>query len=303
MAIKKYLQVIFFISTALIALIPCTLYAGNYIVDKRIICLAPNLTEICYALGLEKNIVAVTDNCKYPKQVKEKPSIGTEKNLTIEKIIQYHPNLIISSARVNDPQQIHQLIMHGFSVIITSNDTIDEIFRTIKLIGHETDAESKAQQLLDFMKNRMAQIKSISENYPKQRVLVVLNTDPVITSQRGSIIDQLIRVAGGDNIGASPDIATPFPDLAQLIAYNPEVILELSMDDSSDTSAIDSVYQRWARWKNTPAVKLGRIYVIPASPLFSGSPRLIEGLEMIAAALYPEKSKELLRSEVKQFFE
>ncbi len=278
-------------------------YASNYIVEKRIICLAPNLTEICYSLGLEKNIVAVTDHCEYPKRVKGKPSVGHEKNLDLSKIIQFQPNLIISSARVNNAQQIQQLINRGFSVLITSNDSINEIFGTIKQIGTEMNVDQRAQYVVDFMKNRISQVRSIADEYKMQRILLVVNSDPFITCQRGSIIDQLIRIAGGDNIGGSPEFNTPFPDLEKLLAYTPEVILELTSGDPTDTSAIDSVYTRWSHWGKTPAIQAGRIYVIPASPLLSGSPRLIEGLEMIAAALYPEKSKELLNSDVKQLFE
>lgn len=270
---------------------------GEYIVEKRIICLAPNLTEICYALGLEKNILAVTDNCTYPERACDKPQVGPAKDLNTSMIRSMYPNLIFSSARVNDPEDIKELIEHGFSVTVTSNDTVDEILSTIRLIGQQTDTSERAHEIIHYMKTRIHDIRALSKQYDTPRILVVFNTDPVVTCRRGSIIDQLINIAGGDNIAAYPDVQSPFPDLDKLIKHEPQVIIELQMDTSDDSASVEPTYIRWSKWQETPAIKQGKVYVLPAAPFLSGSPRIIDALEMIAAALYPEHSKELLNQE------
>jgi len=261
---------------------------------QRIIALAPNLTEICYSLGLQNEIIAITDNAKYPPQTRNKPSIGLEKDINVSWIKKLAPTIVIADRKGNSPKQIASMIENGLNVKITTNDSIDEIYNTIKLVGRWTGSEAQAENLIDEMKTRIARIKSMIENKPSQKVLFIVNSDPIMTCGKNSIPDILINLIGSDNIATIGNKNNPFPDMEALVKREPEIIFEIIIQNGKKIRPTNEIYRRWSKWPDAPAVKNWRIFVIPHEPVMIAGPRLIRGLEIISSAMYPELADEIL---------
>jgi len=300
--VKKMAKIFSLITTVLILIFVSNLYldAGNHYYEnsQRIVSLSPGLTEICCLLGLQDHIIAVTEHAVYPPQIKKKQNLGKEINVDVKKIILLRPNLVLASTGINNPYQIEKMINAGVNLKLNSSDSMKDIFTSIKNIGKWTNTQQQAKKLTKNLKNRIAIIKGIAKKKASPKVLLILNSNPLITCRRGSLLDDILSIAGGINIASNDLINNPFPDLESLAMQHPEVIIEIKMKHNKET--YNKINQRWAKWKDIPAVKNGKIYILPADPFLTPGPRLIDGLEMIAAALYPDKSKEILSSTVNQ---
>lgn len=269
-------------------------YGESYKTRQRIITLAPNLTEICYSLGVQDKIIAITDNATYPPQTRNKPSIGLEKDINISWIKKLAPTIIIADHKRNNSKQISTMIENGLNVKITTNDSIDEIYNTIKQIGRWTGSKTQAEILIDNMKTRIARIRSMVKNKPPQKVLFIVNSDPIMTCGKDSIPDILVNLIGSDNIATIGNKNNPFPDMEALVKRGPEIIFEIIIQNGKKIRPSNEIYRRWAKWPDAPAVKNWRIFVIPHEPVMIAGPRLIRGLEIISSAMYPELADEIL---------
>ncbi|MCD6460049.1 ABC transporter substrate-binding protein [bacterium] len=277
---------------------PSFLKAGGHYYEQsqRIISLSPGLTEICYMLGIGDQLIGVTKNAVYPPEAQKKQNLGKEKHVNVNKIILLRPNLVLASTGINNPYEIQKMIKAGVTVKLSSSDSLSDIFTSIKNIGKWTNRQYEAKKLTKNLKSRIAIIKSIAKKNKAPKALLILNTNPLITCRRGSLLDEILKIAGADNIATNDLINNPFPDIESLAMQNPDVIIEISITQTKET--YNKIYRRWAKWKNIPAVKNGKIYILPAEPFITPGPRLIDGLEMIAAALYPDKNKEILSSTI-----
>jgi len=102
---------------------------------KKIISLAPNITEILFALELDEEILAVTDFCDYPNAALTKPKIGGFVNPSIEMIISLNPDLIIATRDGNRRETIQKLNDLGLSVYVINPNGFDGVMKTMQNIG------------------------------------------------------------------------------------------------------------------------------------------------------------------------
>jgi iron complex transport system substrate-binding protein len=135
------------------------------------------------------------------------------------------------------------------------------------------------------MRSRVAWVAGQVKGRPPARVLYVLWPDPLITAGRGSIIDALIGVAGGENVAGGISLRYPRLNLEEVLRVDPEVILLAGM--GSRPLRAESV-QGWEGWQVLRAVKAGRVQALDGDLLHRPGPRIVEGLEAIARALHPD---------------
>jgi iron complex transport system substrate-binding protein len=112
--------------------------------------------------------------------------------------------------------------------------------------------------------------------------------DPLISSGKGTFVDDLIRIAGGANIAESARGKHPRYSMEEVIAQDPQVIILSSMNSKDP---LTDQRQWWDQWKEISAVRSGRIYVVDADLILRPSPRIVDGLEAIARAIHPEAFK------------
>jgi iron complex transport system substrate-binding protein len=255
---------------------------------QRIISVAPNVTEILFALGLGDRLVGVSSYCRFPPEALRKEKIGGYINPSLEKIVALRPDLVIGIAEGDLKTFVDKLANLKIPVYITNPKNVAEVITSVHNIGEVTDSAPSAQRVTQAMQERIQAIRTKVQGRPHPRVLHVLNFDPLISAGKGTFVDDLIRLGGGRNIVEVAQGKYPRFSLEEVLAVDPEVILLASMR-SDDPLAEQR--QWWERWKTVSAVRQGRIHVLNSDLIHRPSPRIVDGLEQVARAIPPEAFK------------
>ncbi|MFH2011415.1 MAG: cobalamin-binding protein [Pseudomonadota bacterium] len=250
----------------------------------RIVSLAPSITETLYYLNLGGRIVGVTEFSNYPFEAKGKPNVGSYINLNIEKIISLKPDLIIAIADGNKKGAVDTLERLGYSVYAINPRCVKDIFRTIENIGKITGCTDRAKRLINGLKSRVTYIESRTKWTERPKVFFQIGINPVVTVGKNTYHNDLITMAGGLNIAGKDKTKYPQYSLEEILLNTPDIIIISSMYRGG---GFERNKKNWMKWKNIPAVKNGRIYIIDSDLVDHPSPRIIDGLEELARMIHP----------------
>ena len=250
---------------------------------QRIISLAPNITEMLFALGLGARVMAVTSYCDFPPEAKTKEKIGDTLQPNLERIIALRPDLVVVTTASQVERLTRQLDQLNIPVYVTNPHTVRDVPRSLQHLGAATGAKPQADELAAKLEERIRQVETRVSGQPQPRVLFVLQLGPLITAGRNTFINDLITLAGGASISGDQTAEYPQFSLETAVARVPEVIIAPLMHGSG---AIDEAELRRA-FATTPAVRNNRLVRISPDLTSRPGPRLIDGLEQLAQALYP----------------
>lgn len=243
----------------------------------KAVSLAPNLTEITFTVGAGDKLVGVTDFCNFPEEAKNIQRIGDTLKPNIENILALKPQVVLVSTASQLETFTKTLEEQGITVFVTSPNSLDDIYRSVEKIGEIFGNKEKANEVVGELKKRVENIeeRAKSTNHPK--VFVQIDKS-LYTIGKDSYITDLITKAGG--ISVTKDLDTPYPKLSKetALALNPDIII-LSESPSNDEP--NEVF------KNSSAIKNGKVFKINADILSRPSPRVVDGLEEIAKAIHP----------------
>lgn len=277
---------------ALATPIPVVDDAGRSVVlaesPRRILSLAPSNTEIVYALGAGDRIVAVDQWSDYPAAAKAKAKIAPL-NPSLEQIVKFSPDLILSAQGGAEP--LLPLERQGIKVLILAPRTLDDIYRNILQIGRIVGAEARAERLVRGMRQQAAAVLERVRDASRPKVFIELDgTDPLkpFTAGPGSFIDLLIRLAGGANIASRARSPWPQLSLEELIRADPDVIILGDAIVPLNPQTPDMVARR-SGWARLRAVRRGAIYPIDTEVISRPGPRVVEGLDLLAKLLHPDR--------------
>ena len=273
------------------AFITVTDDAGRQVTLKnlptRIVSLAPSNTEVVYALGLGDLLVGDTEYCDYPPEAKSKPKIGGFANIDLEKVVGLNPDLVLAT-NIHAKTVVPELEKRGITVVVVEPKNVGDVLAKITFVGKLTGASENAAKLTGQLKIRIDAVTGkVATAKIKPRVFYEIDKS-LYTAGPGSFIDDMIANAGGVNIAA--DAKGSYAQLSPeaIIARDPQVML---LGDMNFGESPESVKAR-PGWSNISAVKSGRIVPISDENVIARpGPRIVEGLEMLARALYPELFK------------
>lgn len=230
--------------------------------DARVVSLAPAVTEIVYFIGSEKNLVGVTSVCDYPDEAKQKEKVGDFTNPNMERIVSLKPTIVIGMD-LNE-KKMARFRELGIKYINLKCDTISQIGEAIQIIGKLCNNEAVGLEKSKEFIRKIEEIKKRSiyrKNRPK--VFVVIYDKPYITAAKGSIVDEVIEIAGGENIAGESREPYPLYSVESVIAARPDIIItEKNMNIE--------------RIKGTSMV----INDIDPSLYMRAGPRIIKGIEI-----------------------
>ena len=252
----------------------------------RIVSLAPNLTEIVYAVGAGDHLVGRTSYCDYPPQAKSVPEIGDTMRPSIERIIALKPQLVLVSTASQLESFTKQLDEQKIAVYVTNPKDLDEIFLSIERLGELFGTSETAKKLAMELRGRTQKVEAAVASAKPVRVFYQVSDQPLYTIGRNAYLTDLIKRAGG--ISVTTDLPTAFPrysDEAALASKPDAIILPTGGSLGNANSSVASAL------KNSPAVLNNRVYKINDDHLSRPGPRLVDGLEEIARALHPEAFK------------
>ena len=251
---------------------------------RRIISLAPNITEILFALGLGEKVVGVTAYCDYPEEAKNKARIGDTIHPDLERLIALKPDLVVVSTASQLESLAGKLGELSIPVYVTNPRTVREVAASILALGEVTGATARATEIATEMERRISAVQSRVKNLPRLKVLYVLQTAPLITAGRNTFINDLIDLAGGISISGAETADYPQFSRETVISRAPEVIIAPASHGAGVVSQ-DDLRRDFA---TTPAVKFNRIVRVNPDWVDRPGPRIIEGLEQMAQGLHPQ---------------
>jgi iron complex transport system substrate-binding protein len=249
----------------------------------RIVSLAPSVTETLFALGFGSQVVAVTIHCDYPAEARKLPKIGGFMSPSIEAIVAQRPDFVIGVSSATDPVKANEMERLGLKVTLISLASLGDILASIRsvalLLGNAETGEKlshKINRQVDETKKRVAPA-------PRRSTLLAVGLRPLVAVGGKNYIDELITLAGGENIARNA--AQPWLNLPDeyIIAKAPQVIIEAGMGSERGSST-----KNWRDLKSIPAVRDGRVYSYPSDKILRPGPRVGEGLQEIARLIHPE---------------
>jgi iron complex transport system substrate-binding protein len=251
---------------------------------RRIISLAPNITEILFALGLGEKVVGVTAYCDYPDEAKNKARIGDTIHPDLERLVAMNPDLVVVSTASQLESLAGKLGELSIPVYVTNPRTVREVAASILALGEVTGATARATEIATEMERRISAVESRVKNLPRLKVLYVLQTAPLITAGRNTFINDLINLAGGISISGAETADYPQFSRETVISRAPEVIIAPASHGAGVVNQ-DDLRRDFA---TTPAVKFNRIVRVNPDWVDRPGPRIIEGLEQLAQGLHPQ---------------
>ena len=249
----------------------------------RLVSLAPNITEIVYALGLGDELVGDTDNCDFPPQAKNKPHVGTMVNPSLERIVALKPDLALGTPEANRRETADQLERLGIPLYGVTASTLAGTLASIEDLGRILGRAAEARSLVAQMQARIDRIEERIEGQPKPKVLFVVWYRPLITVGPNTFIADVVRAAGGIPIGDNLKGEWPRLTLEELLPQNPDVILFPKTESFSPST---EEFESLPGWKDLRAVKEGRMFFVSETIMRPG-PRLVDALEELAGILHP----------------
>lgn len=262
---------------------------GNEVViekePKKIVSVAPNITELIYALGKGDELVGRTDYCDYPEAAKKVQSIGSLTDPNVEKIIELKPDVVIASTHFKE-DVAKKLQGLGIKVVVLYDSTnLNGAYNSISTLGKIVNAQSKADDLVSSMKKKIADINEKVKNKkaPKVYYVVGFGKDGDFTATGDTFISQMIEMAGGDNI--AKDASGWKYSLEKIIENDPEYIV------ISKNYGMKKQFEETPGYKDLSAVKNNKVIEIDDNLLNRQGPRIAEGVEALAKIFHPDLFK------------
>ncbi|MGB9628307.1 MAG: ABC transporter substrate-binding protein, partial [Thermodesulfobacteriota bacterium] len=194
-------------------------------------------------------------------------------------------DLIIATGAGNTRDMVERLESFGFPIYVIYPKSFNEILKSIYHLGQIVHREKEALLIIKDMEIRKQRVVEKVKGLPRPRVFLQIGEAPIVTVGKGSFAHDLILLAGGENVVGSENGAYPRLGMEEILRRAPEVILISSMNPKGD---YQRVIREWARWKTIPAIKNNRIHLIDSDLIDRPSPRIIDGLEVMARLIHPE---------------
>ena len=255
----------------------------------RIVALSPGIAEILFALHMVPQVVGITDNTTYPpKLVEHKARIGGFFAPSIERILALDPNLVI--CRSSQRELASKLEECGLSVLRIPDKSLNDVLKSITIIGSTVGRTRLAKGISDRMKASLNRIRHVVSRRPTVPTLIVVGrADATLRSLYGvgghTVLNRLITIAGGRNVLASSPISYPVINKEALLHSRPKVIIEISAPPSPWSAK--EIESSWAGFLQSGALSF-RLRVSQQPYWLVPGPRLVEAARQLAAWIHPE---------------
>jgi cobalamin transport system substrate-binding protein len=253
---------------------------------KRIVSLTPAVTETLYRLRAGDRVVGkVEDPNPYPPEADSLPTVAKFGSVDVEKIVALGADLVIAGGNgFNPPDAIAKLRSLKIPVIVVYAPDIDGVFRDIELVGDAIGEPAAARDLSASMRAGFDRVQAATAGLDHPRTFYELDaTKDIFGPAKGSFLEAMIRIAGGDPITTGSATAYNIP-LEKLVAADPQLIL---LGDGAYGTTADAVAKR-PGWAGMTAVESGAIRPIDDTLVSRPGPRLVEGLRALAVAIHPD---------------
>jgi iron complex transport system substrate-binding protein len=253
---------------------------------RRIVSLAPNLTETVFAVGAGDLLVGDTDYCDYPPEALKKTRVGGPLNPSLEKIAALHPDLVLATISINRLVTVDSLEQLGISVYVTDPRTVNDVVSSTEKLGRLLGTSDKSATLVASLRGRLQQLRERLSGTEPRSVFFVTWTEPLISVGRNTFLADALRLAGARSvINTSED--WPKVNLEQVVSSQPEYLV-FSSDEPDRVQQQIAELRRQPGWSDIRAIDRNQI-VILGEEFSRPAPRLIDSIEQLARALHADR--------------
>jgi iron complex transport system substrate-binding protein len=252
---------------------------------KRIVTLAPNLTETIYALGLEDRLAGDTDYCDWPPAAKSKPHVGSLVNPSIEAIVALHPDLVLATTSINRSETVDALARLGIPVYTSNSRTVRGMLNSIGSLAQLIGAASQGEAMVTQLRARLDRVRARFADRPLSHVLFVVWVDPLITIGQNTFIADALRWAGAESVVLSKQ-NWPHLSFEEVVRLQPDYIIFTGNHTGSGPTALADLRSRPV-WDGLEAVQMGHVISL-SDEIARPSPGLVDAIEQLAHELHPE---------------
>lgn len=253
---------------------------------KRIISLAPHITESLFAAGAGDKIVGAVKYSDYPEAAKSILRVGGYPSADLEKIISLKPDLLIAWPSGNNLKQVEKLTAFGIKVFMSEPRYPLDIAKTIQRFGVLAGTEKIADKTSsDFLEH----YQLLKTNYSKKKKLKVFYqiwNKPIMTINGEHLISEIIELCGGENVFSNLKILTPRISFESVLASKTEVIVSGGMG-----TARPEWLDEWKKWKTLPAVRNNQLHFIDPALMQRVGPRILLGADKLCVFLEQARKK------------
>jgi iron complex transport system substrate-binding protein len=282
---------------SLIALTLCVLGACTQPADesnrtdeyKRVVTLAPNLTELVFAAGAGDLLVGVSAYSDFPPAASDLPVVGDAFAIDRETLILLKPDLVLAWEGGTPAHIVDELRGSGLRVEVIRTRTLHDVSSTLRRIGHLTGYVETARAAAENFANGIDRVTKAGSGREDIRVFYQVSARPLYTVSGEHYVSELISRCGGSNVFADLDELAPAVDIESVVARDPEVIL-------ASTDAGEDALEVWQRWPNMAANRFGNHFLMPADEIGRATPRLVVAAQAVCEALDSAREKLYERS-------
>lgn len=252
---------------------------------RRIISLAPSLTETVYALGAQERLVGVTDYCDYPPEAQAKPKVGGTINPNLEQVVALKPDLVLATRALNRHETVEALDRLGIAAYASDPRSVEGVLASTARLAEVIGASERGEALVADLRTRLAELKHRLGSRPARRVLFVVWWEPLISIGRETFLADALRWAGAESV---VDARQDWPRLAleEVVRLQPEYLVFASSHSETVERDFEALRDR-PGWRNLEAVRQRHLAVI-SDAVNRPSPRLVEAIEQLARQLHPD---------------
>jgi iron complex transport system substrate-binding protein len=249
---------------------------------RRIVSLAPSITECLFAVGAGDRIQGVTDFCNYPPEAAKKKRVGGMINPSIETVVGLDPDLVVLSMEGNVREDFQRLRSFGIPMFASNPRTLEGIYHSLRLLGTLAGTEDSASHLVARLEARERAVRTAAAGKPPVRALLFVSLQPLICAGSNTFIDGLLHAAGGTNLASRTRGTYPSYSRENVIAEDPQVIIATSEILPSGPT----LQGMFPEWGTVDAVRNGRVFPIDADLVSRPGPRALDALEKLFHLLH-----------------
>ena len=242
----------------------------------RAISLAPSITETIFVAGAGSKLIGDTTYCNYPPEAQSIAKVGDTQNPNIETIVTLKPQVVFVSTASQLETYQNVLSQQNIAYFIVDVRSVEDVPKSVRQIGDILGTSDAANAAASELSHRIEAVENKTRGSKKVRTFLQVSEEPLFTIGKDSFMTALVELAGGESV--TRDLPSGYPRLSKetALALRPEMII---LSDSEDNKEPNEAF------KNSPAVKNGKVMKINADILSRPGPRLVDALEQIASYL------------------
>ena len=253
---------------------------------RRIISLAPHVTELLFTAGAGTSIVGTTQYSDFPAAALAIPRIGDSFTLDSERVLSLHPDLIVVWLHGNPAGQLDQLRRMGIPVFSSEPRGLADISATIRRFGQLAGTKDRAEQAATAFDERVATLRARYAGRPTVRAFYQISERPLLTINDRHLIADVLRLCGGRNVFSELAPLTPSVSAEAVLATNPEVIITSGGEPGNKTG-----FEMWTKLPSLLATKRHNFVLLHSDTISRQSDRILEGAQMLCDQLEMVRAK------------